>query len=377
MVAVSIDDVPVCIVVSRIDFQFLQSNQVWNEHFSASNKLDLTASFLDRFSKASQIFLQTHILPMLLKNGEITEIFVFLRDKHDQETPVLLNAKIKLEDDEKHIIWSFFIARERRKLEEELIYRKSKSEEAALLLRKTGDELERSNKAMGDFASVVTHDLKAPLRHIKMVSEIFLTGELGNLDGQSEQMLKLLSKGVAQAVQLVDDLHTYSMAGKNHGDFQELNLAEFLQSIFDLYPVINEFTLTAELDIETLNTLHVPLALILRNLISNAIKYRNRPRGFVKVKCEELDEHYLFSVIDDGLGIAAENQEMVFKELKRLPTSELNSGSGLGLSFVKKTLETYGGDIKLISREGEGATFQFSWPKADVLNRAINKSHSS
>lgn len=377
MVALSIDDVPICIVVSRVDFQILQSNLLWNEHFGASSKSDLADSFLDRFSKASQIFLQTHIFPMLLKNGAITEIFVMLRDKHDQETPVLLNAKIQLEDDEKHIIWSFFIARERRKLEEELIYRKSKSEETALLLKKTSDELERSNKAMGDFASVVTHDLKAPLRHIKMVSEIFLSGEFGDLSKQSEQMLNLLSKGVVQAGQLVDDLHAYSMVGKNHGDFQELKLSEFLQSIFDLYPVTNKFTLSAELGIEKLNTLHVPLALILRNLVSNAIKYHNKPRGFVKVKCEELDEHYLFSVIDDGPGIAVENQEMAFRELKRLPTSDQNSGSGLGLSLVKKTLETYGGDIELISSEGEGATFQFSWPKDDVINRTINKSHSS
>lgn len=374
MVAVSIDDVPICIVVSRVDFQILQSNQLWDEHFDGSSKPDRADSFLDRFSKASQIFLQTHIFPMLLKNGEITEIFVMLRDKHDQETPVLLNAKIKIENDEKHIIWSFFIARERRKLEEELIYRKSKSEEAALLLKKTSDELERSNKAMGEFASVVTHDLKAPLRHIRMVSEIFLSGEFGELDKQSKQMLNLLSKGVVQAGKLVDDLHAYSMVGRKHGDFQDLNLAEFLQSIFDLYPVTDEFKLTAELDIEKLNTLHVPLALILRNLVSNAIKYHDRAHGFVKVKCEELDEHYLFSVIDDGPGIALENQEMAFRELKRLPNSQQNTGSGLGLSLVKKTLETYGGNIELISREGEGATFQFSWPKADVLNRAINKS---
>jgi signal transduction histidine kinase len=376
LIALSIDDVPICIVVSRVDFQILQSNLLWNEHFGASSKPDRADSFLDRFSKASQIFLQTHIFPMLLKNGAITEIFVMLRDKHDQETPVLLNAKIKLEDDEKHIIWSFFIARERRKLEEELIYRKSKSEEAALLLKKTSDELERSNKAMGEFASVVTHDLKAPLRHIMMVSEIFLSGEFGDLDEQSKQMLNLLSKGVVQAGQLVDDLHTYSMVGKNHGEFQELKLSEFLQSIFDLYPVTNEFILSAELGIEKINTLHVPLALILRNLVSNAIKYHNKPGGFVKVKCKELDEHYLFSVIDDGPGIAVENQEMAFRELKRLLTSEQNSGSGLGLSLVKKTLEIYGGDIELISSEGEGATFQFSWPKDDVLNRTINKSHS-
>lgn len=375
MVAVNIDDVPICIVVSRVDFQILQSNQLWEEHFGGSSKTNRAGNFLDRFSKASQIFLQTHIFPMLLKNGEITEIFVMLRDKNDQETPVLLNAKIKLDNDEKHIIWSFFIARERRKLEEELIYRKSKSEEAALLLKKTSDELERSNKAMGEFASVVTHDLKAPLRHIRMASEIFLSGDFGDLDKQSKQMLNLLSKGVVQAGKLVDDLHTYSMVGKKHGDFQELNLAEFLQSIFDLYPVTDEFTLITELGVEKLNTLHVPLALVLRNLISNAIKYHNRTDGFVKVKCEELDEHYLFSVSDNGPGIAEENQEIAFRELKRLPNSQQNTGSGLGLSLVKRTLETYGGDIKLISREGEGATFQFSWPKADSLNRAINKSH--
>lgn len=374
MVEVSIDDVPICIVVSRIDFQILQSNQLWNEHFGVSDKFDLTDSFLDRFSKASQIFLQTHILPMLLKNGEIAEIFIFLRGKHDQETPVLLNAKIKLEDDEKHIIWSFFIARERRKLEEELIYRKSKSEEAALLLKKTSDELERSNKAMGDFASVVTHDLKTPLRHIKMVSEIFLSGELGELDEQSKHMLNLLSKAVLQSGQLVDDLHAYSMVGKKHGDFQVLDLEEFLQSIFDLYPVTNEFTLTSELDIENLNTLHVPLGLILRNLVSNAIKYHNRTNGFVKVKCEEMDAYYRFSVIDDGPGIAVENHEMAFRELKSLPTSKHNVGSGLGLSLVKKTLDIYGGDIELISSAGKGASFQFSWPKADILKRAIDKS---
>lgn len=94
---------------------------------------------------------------------------------------------------------------------------------------------------------------------------------------------------------------------------------------------------------------------LFQNLISNAVNYIDKPIGIVNIDCQETEKNYLFSVNDNGRGIAKENQEKVFKIFQSLETTD--KSTGLGLSIVKKIVEKYNGKIWIESKMGEGTSF--------------------
>ena len=117
-------------------------------------------------------------------------------------------------------------------------------------------------------------------------------------------------------------------------------------------------------DMPVLVTERVPLATVFRNLIQNACKHHEQPdRGCVTVTFRDRGDAFEFAVADDGPGIAPEYQDQVFELFRTLKPRDQVEGSGMGLSVVKKTVESRGGAIYLKSSPGHGATFTFTWPK--------------
>ena len=103
---------------------------------------------------------------------------------------------------------------------------------------------------------------------------------------------------------------------------------------------------------------------MLRNLVGNAVKHHDRPQdGVVRVAAKELAGWVQFSVTDNGPGIAPQHQERIFQIFQTLKPRDEVEGSGMGLAVVKKTVESHGGRIELISDVGQGAVFRFTWPK--------------
>jgi signal transduction histidine kinase len=113
----------------------------------------------------------------------------------------------------------------------------------------------------------------------------------------------------------------------------------------------------------TLTTSRTPLELIFKNLIENAIKHHYRADGWIQVSARELDDVIEFSVRDDGPGIEAMFHERIFQVFQTLKSRDEVEGTGVGLAIVKKAVENQGGRLTFISAEGEGTTFQFTWPK--------------
>ena len=223
-------------------------------------------------------------------------------------------------------------------------------------------ELERINQELDSFAYIASHDLKSPLRGIEQLSQ-WLSEDLA--DNQSESIqkyLKLIRSRTQRMESLLDGLLTFSRIGRIEADVVSMNAELTIRDVFALVAPPAGFELKLEGDFTTFYTAKVPFELVVRNLISNAIKHHDLGAGVITVSCLEKGDFFCFTVSDDGPGIAENFQKKVFNIFQTLRSRDEVEGSGIGLSLVKKTVENVGGKVEL-SSHGRGASFSFTWPK--------------
>ena len=223
-------------------------------------------------------------------------------------------------------------------------------------------ELERINQELDSFAYIASHDLKSPLRGIEQLSQ-WLSEDLA--DNQSESIqkyLKLIRSRTQRMESLLDGLLTFSRIGRIEADVVSMNAELTIRDVFALVAPPAGFELKLEGDFPTFYTAKVPFELVVRNLISNAIKHHDLGAGVITVSCLEKGDFFCFTVSDDGPGIAENFQKKVFNIFQTLRSRDEVEGSGIGLSLVKKTVENVGGKVEL-SSHGRGASFSFTWPK--------------
>ena len=243
-----------------------------------------------------------------------------------------------------------------------------KLSEAAL--RERADELatltqllERRNRELDQFAYITSHDLKAPLRGIANLSQ-WIEEDIGPLatDDVRRQMM-LLRGRVHRMEALIDGILQYSRVGRVRGSIEPVAVGKLLDEVVDLLAPPAPFGVVIATDMPTVQADKVLLSQVFSNLIGNAIKHRDRPNGQVWVNWRDAGPLVEFSVRDDGPGIAPQYHERAFAIFQTLAPRDRVEGSGLGLSLVKKIVESEGGAISLESDEGQGATFRFTWPK--------------
>ena len=242
-------------------------------------------------------------------------------------------------------------------------------------VRERTAELERSNRELDQFAYVASHDLKAPLRAIALLAEWITEDAAPLLPAASLAHLAKLNGRVHRLDKLLSDLLDYSRAGRVSSDPEQVDTRQLVQSIVELLNPPPGFTIVVGDSLPALYTERVPLETVFRNLIQNAIKHHDHPEpGCVSITAAEILTEYRagqttehapvveFAVTDDGPGIDPEYHERVFQLFQTLQPRDLVEGSGMGLSVVKKTVESRGGAIRLVSQAGSGATFYFTWP---------------
>lgn len=338
----------------------LQSNEYLDELLGYQSG-DITGQHLNRLMPTpSQLFAEIYLWPTLIKEGTISEIHLNMSHKGGKRLPMLINIERATSDEQEFYIWAIFPANERNKLEEELIKARYAAENDAKKLSAFSKELEISNETLTDFTYMVSHDIRSPLISLRKILEI--------LNSNPEEEMKtrltgLVFRQIDKLEELVKGLLDYARGSQGHDDVETIDLPSVMRDIFELLPSPTTFQFEYDSQIEEIEALSVPLQFVLRNLISNAIKYHNREDGLIKVTCVQDDNHYIFSVIDDGPGIAPENHDNIFRAFKRLVSNNQIVGSGLGLATVQKTIKGYGGDISVHSELGEGAHFKFTWPK--------------
>lgn len=232
-------------------------------------------------------------------------------------------------------------------------------------------EYTRSNDELNNFAYVASHDLKSPLRGIDQLAT-WLAEDLGDqLSDGTKKHLHLMRNRIQRMERLLDDLLAYSRVGHTDDEIVKINTRDLVQDIYEMITDNRGIQLDIADPMPVLQTSKVPLELVFRNLINNAIKHHDKPEGCIRISAHTTTDGYEFVVSDDGPGIAADNQKRVFGMFQTLKSRDEVEGSGIGLSMVKKAVESVGGKVTLESDGTHGCTFRFTWPKtitAKILN---------
>lgn len=230
-------------------------------------------------------------------------------------------------------------------------------------LQQSVRELERSNRELGDFAHVTAHDLKAPLRGIGTLVDWLDQDHGEQIGAEGRESLHLLRGRVDRMGHLINGILRYSEIG--HGD----ESVEILDTHALVQEVIEQIAPPDHIEIQIENTLppvtaeRTRLTQVLQNLISNAVKYIDKPQGQIRISARDDGDFWEFCVADNGPGIEARHFGRIFQMFQTLSVGDHANSTGLGLAVVKKIVDRYGGRVWLESEMGHGSTFFFTFPK--------------
>jgi PAS domain S-box-containing protein len=224
--------------------------------------------------------------------------------------------------------------------------------------------LAERNQELDSFVHVVSHDLKAPLRAISNLSA-WIEEDFGiQLPANTQQQLAQLRGRVQRMEAMITGLLEYARIGRTDDQLDLVSVAELLAEILESIAPPSTFEIFIAPDLPTFYAKRLLLSQVFTNLISNAFKHHDRSDGFIRISCQEQGDFYEFTVVDDGPGIAQEQCDRVFVIFQAANPQKNPDSTGIGLSIVKKIVETAGGQIRLESDLGAGTTFHFTWPKS-------------
>ena len=233
-------------------------------------------------------------------------------------------------------------------------------------LRRKNVELERINRELEDYSYVISHDLKEPLRSLRVFSNFLLDDQDSKIGGQGKDCLERIQKASTRMSNLIDDLLRLSRIGREEVEFIETDLNELLLEVKDELTGIIEAK-KAGITIDSLPVIICNRTLmgeLFKNLISNGIKFGEEKNPVVAITCDEHDNKYVFRVKDNGIGIEDKYLDEIFGIFKQLNPRDKYGGTGAGLTICKKIVEEHDGKIWAESLgHGKGCTFCFSIPK--------------
>jgi PAS domain S-box-containing protein len=232
----------------------------------------------------------------------------------------------------------------------------------ANLLRKI-EELARSNEELGQFAYIASHDLQEPLRMVASYTQLLSRRYKGKLDPEADEFIDFAVDGANRMQRLIQDLLAFSRVGTKGKDLRETSSQEALRlALRNLRSAITESHAVVTQDsMPSVMADEIQLTQLFQNLIGNAIKYQNAGVPRVHISAAKNGEgKWVFSVKDNGLGIAPQYFEKIFGMFQRLHKREEFAGTGIGLAICKKIAERHGTSISVESEPGQGATFRFA-----------------
>jgi PAS domain S-box-containing protein len=222
-------------------------------------------------------------------------------------------------------------------------------------------DVRRSNEELAAFSHVVAHDLRAPLRGVKIYAEM-LAQHLEGSDDTAKEFIRFITDGAAHMEQLIDSLLRYAESGEELA-LQRVNVNAVVDGLLrSLGPLIRTTGTTVTRDpLPEVDADPVRLLQVFQNLLVNAISYRGSDPPRIHIAAEKTHSDYCFRVTDNGEGIARDNFERIFAPLKRFAAKNI-PGSGLGLALSRKIIELHGGRMWVESVLGKGSTFLFTLP---------------
>lgn len=230
-------------------------------------------------------------------------------------------------------------------------------------LMQTTELVNQRNQELDQYAHIVSHDLKAPLRAIANLSNWIEEDLQGTMSADVQAQMTLLRSRVYGMETMINGLLDYARVGRSDSIVDTVIVEELLLEIINTVVIPSTFTITLAPNLPTFDTKRVLLFQVFINLITNAIKHHNQIDGSVHISVADRGKFYEFAVADDGPGIAREYQGDIFTIFQTGGSKNQQDSTGIGLAIVKKTVETEGGTVWLASQVGQGATFYFTWPK--------------
>ena len=230
-------------------------------------------------------------------------------------------------------------------------------------LAETIRELRRSNKELQDFAYVTAHDLKAPLRGIGTLTDWITSDYADRLDEQGQSHLDLLKGRVSRMSELIDSILHYSEIGRTSKCLERVNLSTLVPEVIAQVAPPETIQVTIEGALPTVVFERVRLIQVFQNLISNAVKYMDKPQGYIRIGCSEQEQAWTFHVADNGPGIDEKYFGKIFEMFQTLTRRDELESTGIGLAVVRKIVELHGGTVWIESTVGQGSTFFFTLPK--------------
>lgn len=231
--------------------------------------------------------------------------------------------------------------------------------------KKLLEELESVNSELKDFAYIISHDLKAPLRGITTLADWISSDYADKFDEEGKERLRLLMERVRRMHNMIDGILQYSRVGRIREEKVPVNLNSLVEEAVDTIAPAENIEIIVENELPVIKFGPTRIRQVFQNLLSNAVKFMDKPEGQIKVGCVVEEDFFKFSVSDNGPGIEERNFDRIFKIFQMLTPREKFDSTGVGLTIVKKIVELYGGKIWVESEMGKGTTFFFTLPRQE------------
>jgi light-regulated signal transduction histidine kinase (bacteriophytochrome) len=227
-------------------------------------------------------------------------------------------------------------------------------------------EIETINKELDDFTYIVSHDLKEPLRSIDAFSKFIEKDYSDLLDEDGKNYLHRIRVNSRRMQNLIEDLLEVSRLGRKKNVFEYVDVEFILSEVRSRLETIIEEKQAKLIINQKLPKIYcdrIRITEVFANLLSNALKYNDKQNPVIEISCNEKDSLYEFSVKDNGIGIKKQYYTKIFEIFQRLGRKQDKSGTGAGLTIVKKIIQLHDGNIRVESELGKSTTFIFTIPK--------------
>jgi signal transduction histidine kinase len=233
-------------------------------------------------------------------------------------------------------------------------------------LKHTQGKLQQCNKELKEFIKLVSHDMKTPLANITMLSKGFRGSYKAILDKKADGYIELIEHSAVELIAFIDGMLCKSKkAPGNCGGSKKVNTLQVLNKVIQLLAPPEDIKINIKGNFPKLPINEIALQLVFQNLITNAIKYNDKPKGIITIISDSDGDHHYFQFSDNGSGIASADLDKIFREQQTLDKLDRygNKGTGVGLAKVKNIIESVGGNITVASKLHRGTAFTISIPQ--------------
>lgn len=287
--------------------------------------------------------------------------------------PPLYSINIDTSDIPSFVIFASFatlvswFSAKRRHVEQDLLHARDELREANQALAKRSAALEASNKELEAFAYSVSHDLRAPLRHMAGFTELLRKNAEASLNEKGRRYLSMILEAASRMGALIDDLLAFSRLSRAEAHFSTVSLDQVVQeAMTEVRQDANGRRIAWKVDsLPQWYGDRSMLRVALINLISNALKFtRTRSEAEIEIGCKERqDDRVVLFIRDNGVGFDMKYSDKLFGVFQRLHPQESFEGTGIGLATVQRIIHRHGGQVWAESKIEGGATFYFSLSK--------------